>query len=106
MKNYILDENGNPKVELDIMKWAEWFEVPENRVIARDEVNGVRVSTVFLGLDHNFDGQGDPILWETMTFGKGEEQQERYTSKKEALVGHKKIVDSLAPSKENLLTNK
>jgi hypothetical protein len=31
------------------------------------------VSTVFLGLDHNWDPAGPPELFETMTFGSGDE---------------------------------
>jgi hypothetical protein len=31
------------------------------------------VSTVFLGLDHNFGMNGPPILFETMVFGPAEE---------------------------------
>jgi hypothetical protein len=35
------------------MEWAEWIETAE-RHVANDLIDGVRVSTVFLGLDHAF----------------------------------------------------
>ena len=54
--------------------------------------DGVTISTVFLGLDHAW-GDGPPLLFETMIFGGSHDQyQERYSSKKEALAGHKQAV--------------
>jgi hypothetical protein len=47
------------------------------------------VSTVFLGIDHNF-GNGPPLLFETMVFG-GEYDGycKRYSTWEEAEGGHK-----------------
>ncbi len=67
--NYILNEQGEPVAEPDLIKWATWFERAKRHVA--DETNdaaGSRVSTVFLGLDYGFH-TGLPILWETMVFG-------------------------------------
>jgi hypothetical protein len=104
---YILNEAGEPVAEPDLMAWGRWFETA-GRHLADDEVGDVRVSTVFLGLDHRF-GDGPPVLWETMVFGApklrelfGRERmirddlgdqfdqlgQRRYTSRAEALQGH------------------
>src|SRR5215471_17514474 len=38
------------------------------RVAVTELPNGGRVSTVFLGLDHNYSGVGPPIVFETMIF--------------------------------------
>lgn len=38
------------------------------RTVTFTESNGVKVSTVFLGLDHSW-GDGPPLLFETMEFG-------------------------------------
>ena len=65
---YKLDAQGEPIPEPDLMTWAEWIETAD-RQVARDRIGNVEVSTVFLGLDHNYSGRGDPILWETMVFG-------------------------------------
>lgn len=72
----------------NVMEWGQWME--DNRsVIASDEVvPGVRVSTIFLGLDHNH-GEGPPILFETMVFGgEHDHEQQRYHTWDEAIKGH------------------
>jgi hypothetical protein len=64
-----------------------------NRLIKKDDIHGVEISTVFLGLDHNFSGTGPPVLWETMIFGGLENQyQRRYDSEEAALEGHARAV--------------
>lgn len=91
MKKYILNKKGEPVEEKNLSKWAKWFE-KANRHIGYNEVGKVTISTVFLSLDHNFSG-GAPILWETMIFGgKHDGYQRRYTTKKQALAGHKRAV--------------
>jgi hypothetical protein len=44
----------------------------------------VRVSTVFLGLDHNYLGRGKPLLFETMVFGGLNDGEQIRTSTWEA----------------------
>lgn len=34
-------------------------------------VGDISISTVFLGMDHDYTGHGPPLLFETMTFGGG-----------------------------------
>ena len=91
---YILDKDGNPVTCEDAIEWAQWFERPESRRVALDHpAPSIRVSTVFLGLDHSFAEGTAPILWETMIFGGPHDGfQRRYSSKEEALEGHKKAV--------------
>lgn len=89
MSDWILDEKGNAVPGPDLMKWARWYGTVERHVGNDTLPNGVHVSTVFLGLDHNFSGIGRPILWETMIFGGEHDQyQERYTTREEAIAGH------------------
>ena len=92
--NYILDDNGDPVPCDDILQWGQWFETSgAARRIADDKDEGpdatpIRVSTVFLGLDHQF-GIGPPVLWETLVFGGAlDGAMMRYTSKADALRGH------------------
>jgi hypothetical protein len=66
---YILNSAGNPVPEPDLIKWAMWFEDHAKRRVAADEIEGIRVSTIFLALDHRWMDDGPPILWETMVFG-------------------------------------
>ena len=91
MIKYILEEK-EPKATEDLMEWANWFERADRHVAETKLANGVRVSTVFLGLDHSFNGEV-PILFETMIFGgKHNEYQERYTTWDKAEDGHKQAV--------------
>jgi hypothetical protein len=92
--NYILDKEGNPVAEPDIIKWGTWLGTTD-RHLALDiwTAENVKVSTVFLGLDCNWREEGEPILWETMIFGgKYNEYGERYSSKEDALEGHKRAL--------------
>lgn len=92
--NYILDKNNEAQECDDIMEWGLWFSNFENRRVAEDIIDGIKVSTIFLGIDHAFGG-GPPVLWETMVFGSNSEYQDRYTSHEDALVGHAKACDIL-----------
>jgi hypothetical protein len=68
MDKYILGIDGRtPVLCNDLLFWARWFEKAD-RHVAQDEREGVRISTVFLGLDHNW-SDGPPLLFETMIFG-------------------------------------
>lgn len=61
--------------------------------VGDDERDGIRVSTAFLGLDHQF-GSGPPLLWETMVFGlEDDEPCERYSSYEDAVAGHQRYVN-------------
>jgi hypothetical protein len=86
---YILD--GKTPVPCDdVLEWAKLFGT--ERHVGETDVNGARVSTVFLGLDHSF-GKGPPLLFETMIFGgEHNEYQERYSTWEEAEEGHKRAV--------------
>ena len=89
---YILDKNGNPTPCENLFEWAKWFETA-NRQIRDDKIGNVRVSTVFLGLDHSFGGM-TPILFETMIFGGPHDSyQDRYSNLDDAIKGHQLAVD-------------
>ena len=86
MANYILDGKTAVKCN-DILKWAAWFEKADRRV-AKTEKDDIRISTVFLGMNHSF-SKGPPLLFETMIFG-GEHDRDlwRYSTWEEAEKGH------------------
>jgi hypothetical protein len=93
-KHYILDENDNT-VEVDLLTWARWLEdCPHARIIGYTGITSeIAVSTVFLGLDHRFFGEGPPILFETLIFGGPlDGEGARYCSHDDALTGHKMLV--------------
>ena len=89
---YILGgEDGHTAIPVEMEVWARWFEDADRHVrdTCRDEV---RVSTVFLGLDHGF-GHGPPLLFETMVFVNGTAaDMERYCTWAEAEAGHERWV--------------
>jgi hypothetical protein len=87
---YAWDRETGHVEAVDLMTWARWFDKPASRRLLHDEpAPGVRVSTVFLGLDHNFSQSGPPVLWETMIFGGPHDgHQARYTSEADARAGH------------------
>jgi len=99
--NYILAADGRtPVLEPDTLKWAIWFE-SSDRTVRQDQVGNYSISTIFLSVDHNWHDEGDPILWETMTFFGGSRitlaseaiQQRRYSTYEAALAGHEKILE-------------
>lgn len=56
---------------------------------------GARVSTVWLGLDHQF-GDGPPLIFETMVFPAESSMDldcERYSTEEEAKAGHSAMVE-------------
>lgn len=96
MRLYILNADHQPEPVADTARWGLWME--RNRLVRLTEfADGSRVSTVFLGLDHDWGGHGPPVLWESMYFsahGTGEAQW-RYTTHEAALAGHQRLVDDL-----------
>jgi hypothetical protein len=76
-----------------LFEWARWIKKNE-RHVANETIDGVHISTVFLGIDHNFSENGPPLLFETMIFGGQEDQfQRRYATWAEAEAGHKEAVE-------------
>jgi hypothetical protein len=102
-EHYILDAAGRPIPCRNHLEWARWFETAD-RIVRREHVDHWRISTVFLGLDHNFSGDGPPLLFETMVFdlrakglSKGESHwMARYATRDEALAGHAHMTAYLA----------
>jgi len=98
-ENYILDGH-NVVIEKDLMTWARWFETANRTVKKTQVVDGVDVSTVFLGLDHGDLSSHElgqpihiPILFETMIFGGARDGEiNRYSTWDEAVAGHDEIL--------------
>jgi hypothetical protein len=109
---YVLDEQGNPRPEHDVLTWAQWYQTAQ-RQIALTRFRWGRVSTIFLGLDQgyfSFFGSAPdpltykPLVWETMVFGgKLDREQRRYRSREEALAGHAQLVKECKAAQEKFL---
>lgn len=93
---YILQDQTPVPVE-DALEWGAWFQTAD-RIVKSDMIQGVYVSTVFLGLDRGcgwFDPQPGykPLLFETMVLGgEMDMHQQRYPDWKEAEHGHDEVV--------------
>jgi hypothetical protein len=87
---YILGPDGRtPVKEPDLYKWVRQAEAAKWSV-QQTTLGKIKVSTVFLGIDHSF-GDGPPLLFETMIFGgkyEEDEYQERYSTWAQAEAGH------------------
>jgi len=96
---FIIDENKSI-LTVSIDEYAKWMAKPfsETRRVAEDRIGDLRISTVFLGIDHRLasnDNGENPILFETMVFDKegADIEMERYCTWDEAVKGHKGIVE-------------
>ncbi len=93
ISHYILD--GKQVVRVGLTRWANWMEefYPQGCRVAEDWVGEVRISTVFLGVDYNFFGEGPPVVFESMIFqGPLNHEMQRYCTWEEAENGHKEMV--------------
>jgi hypothetical protein len=101
--------DGEPGSE-EWLRAAAQLESGDNRVAA-DFVDGVKdasgseieihISTVFLGIDHNFFGTGEPIVFETMVFGGSfDHQQRRYATWENAERGHATLLAEVLASEK------
>ena len=75
---YILDTDGRTVIHpKSTQEWGKWFETEKRRVnetnIQKRGEGMIRVSTVFLGLDHRY-GDGPLQIFETMIFGGRHDQ--------------------------------
>jgi len=98
---YILNEKKEP-VPAEMMEAAKWLnsgkERDSNRRVAKTQIGDVDISTVFLGLDHQF-GDGPPLVFETMIFGgEHDGDQWRYSTWDEAMKGHEDAVKLVSGS--------
>lgn len=91
-------EGRTPKEVDDVHEWATWFELAK-RHVADETVNGCRVSTIFLGIDHQYMDGGAPLIFETMIFGGPlDQEQERCSTWEQAEAMHKRMVDRVKAS--------
>lgn len=94
------DRQGNP---IDLWGWAKLREDVDTIVVAQERVEladgrAAFVSTVWIGLNHNFSKHGPPLIFETMVFwestptGDDSDYQERYSTEADAVHGHGEAV--------------
>ncbi len=84
------DREGKP---ISMLEWAEDYERGESRVVRQEQVGDYFVSTVWMGLDHQF-MDGPPLVYETMVFkdDASDLAMDRYSTMDEAIAGHEAMV--------------
>ena len=71
-------------------EWAKRFDPDTRQVGSTKLTDGRWLSTVFLGINHQFHGAGPPLLFETAILAEdGAEVVERYASFDDAEIGHR-----------------
>ena len=104
---YVLDDERRLVQVKDVIEWGRWFN-GKNRHVGDDHFGeDVRVSTVFLGLDHRYDNKGPPLVFETMVFGPyGGGEQYRYSTWDDAEAGHKATVKRVRAMMDAMVKDK
>jgi len=94
---YVLNELGEAVPAKDVVEWMSWQQsVRSSKILFRDVIGTIEVSTTFTGINYSPDDQQPPQVWETMIFGSQYDNTvSRYATKEEASTGHKKIVDRI-----------
>lgn len=114
MEHYRLEGHEVVAMNVDtreeLLDWAHAFEKSERIVMHTRLIDGGRISTVFLGLDHQW-GNGPPMLFETCLFS-GEKHYDpmlkreisessvvaRYATWAEAEEGHMQWIEECVPA--------
>lgn len=100
---YVMDDDGLVQpASLD--EWARFTSALGGRRIDSTEVGDFEVSTVFLGIDHQF-GDGPPLLFETMIFAKVvdsplDQRCWRWSTRDQAVAGHARVVEALRAGRD------
>ncbi len=102
MTKYYLNEDHTYR-PCDLLEWATQFESMhdnDTKHVAKDIIGNKCISTVWLGVDHNFsifDDNKKPLVFETMIFENDgsymDIYMDRYTTWDEAIAGHAKAVE-------------
>jgi hypothetical protein len=86
------DKEGKP---LELLEWAELLKDEEYKRVGLDRINGLLVSTVWLGLNHSWIPGSPPLIYETKIFASDSRDiyQRRYSTLEQAEQGHRDAVN-------------
>ena len=91
----------------NVTKWTEWMEesfADGSHWIAADDIQGFRVETVFLGINHNIPEIEPPLWFESMVYRESADGTHgvrikydalRYSTVADALAGHVSICEKV-----------
>lgn len=102
---HYFNRNGEP---IDLMTWAFLIDDPMYKIVARTTIVSAAnpsvaydVSTVWLGIDHNF-GHDPILIFETMIFDAGDAKDcNRYSTVADAIAGHADMVTVVASTMDD-----
>ena len=97
MSEDYFDKEGQP---LNMWQWSALLGDPDYKLLQQDVFvfgnEPVKVSTVWLGLNHNWTGSGPPLIFETMIFGGTHHLMcWRTSTEQDALEAHREAVTLL-----------
>ncbi len=95
--SYFKRDGTSYEGEDSVFQWAKDFMDLKKRIVEHTKLsNGYFVSTVWLGLNHNY-AEGRPLIFETMVFSSktsfNEIDMDRYSTEEEAKEGHRRMVE-------------
>ena len=86
------DREGRP---ISMAQWAILFGDKDYQRVKATEIGDVTVSTVWLGMNHQW-GDGPPLIFETLVFnGPHDGEMARYSTEAAALEGHKAMCEQV-----------
>lgn len=99
MDNLYILKHRKPVFCDDLLKWGKWFEKTNKRKVRRTYLDDICISTVFLRVDHGWDGK--ILLFETMIFDEKDERYcERCETWRQALAMHWQAVSEYKSEKK------
>lgn len=101
-RHRFFDRAGHP---MPFFAWTKAFGDAEGRVLARDDVAGQRVVTVWLGYDSSDPREGQALIFGTIICVPNEDAEETlYATEAEARAGHARIIARLRRAEEGRYT--
>ena len=93
----ILDRDGKP---ISHREWGRLRQREDYYRVAQHRLNGLWVSTVWLGINHEGRPDAPPLIFETMVFpddaaASDWDYQDRYSTLPQARVGHERVVAAI-----------
>lgn len=103
--------DGRP---ISLHQWALLLGDFEYKVVTRNRLHHVFVSTVWLGLDHGWLEDGRPLIFETQIFPRRNRdaraawqgRQWRWSTEAEARQGHQRIVEAIRARGVNMISTR
>ena len=90
---FVLNEQGEPRLEPDLEAWSRWFERADRRVARTVLSDRITVLTTFRGVGETNGSGAAPPLFETRVFGGILDGEESWThTRAQAVEAHEWLV--------------